>query len=147
MLLYIPERKVLIFFDTYNTQLRTRYMDVSVTNPGWSSTTITLSQPLSTGESWAAALWDPDDHRILLGDVANDPNAIYEVALPSNLSSDSWTVVRSPLTNGDTILWAPSTTYKKWSYNEKIKAVVYMPYASRAGSDDVVYVYRPRSNI
>jgi hypothetical protein len=143
---YVPERNLIVMNDLYQGKLRIRYMDVSVAQPSWSQA-VTLSQQLAIPDSWSAALWYPDGARILVGNVTNDDNAIYEINIPTNLSNEIWAVERAPLASGDTITWAPSTTYKKWVYNPKIKAVIYMPYANPNGGDDTVFVYRPRSSI
>ena len=55
---------------------------------------------------------------------------------------------RSPLGAGQSLVPADQVrgiglTYKKFHYDEKVRAVVYMPLAS-ADDEDRVYVYRPR---
>lgn len=117
-------------------------MDTSQSQPTWSNP-ITLSQSVPLPSDWNAALWNPDANNILIGNINNDPNAVFEIALPTNLSSP-WTATRVPFVSGDTIEWAPAMN-KKWSYITKAKAVVYMPYADKYGQEEVVYVYKPYS--
>lgn len=135
-------RRILVHADVSGGKLRLRYMNVDVDQPSWVNAPRSLSQPIPVGGSWSAACWCPDNGRIIVGDVLNDPAAVYEIEITSDVDQ-VWQVTRVPLPAGHSIRWAPSTTYKKWSYNTFVRAIVYMPYAAQSG-DDVVYVYRPR---
>jgi len=141
----VPQRNLVLFCDIFQGLLRIKYLDVSVAQPSWSSV-VTLSAPIEIEEFWESGLWCEDNNRILIGNVKNDDNAIYEISIPpTNISSTAWSVERVPLTAGDRIGWAMDPgNFQKWRYNSKIKAVVYMPYANTYG-DDSVFVYRPRN--
>ena len=89
-----------------------------------------------------AACWCPDNGRIIVGNALGDNAAVYEIEIPSDVDQ-VWGVTRVPLPAGQRIPPAPSTTYKKWSYNPYVRSIVYFPYASRSG-DDEIFVYRPR---
>ena len=140
---WVPSRNLMIFCDSNGGTLRIRTMDTTSADPSWNNTARTLSAAVSVDGQWSAACWCSDSNRILIGDVNSDPNSVREIEIPTSLGS-TWTVTTHTFTGGDTITWAPSTTYKKWSYNPLVKAVVYLPYAQRSG-DDVVFVYRPRN--
>lgn len=139
---HVEWRDMLVHADVSGGQLRLRYMNVAVDQPSWVNTPRTLSRSIPLGGSWSAACWCPDNGRILIGNVASDDLAVYEIEIPSNVDQ-VWNVTRVPLPAGQSITWAPSTTYKKWSYNPYVRAIVFLPYASRSG-DDSVFVYRPR---
>ena len=143
ILFHVPERDLLVFMDRSNGFLRIRFCDVSGGQPSWINTPAWISHALNIGTGWACACWCPDNERIIVGDVSGDASAAYEVSIPTSLS-DRWQVSRAPFGPGQRINFAPSCTYKKWSYNPKVRGIVYMPYASKDAGDDTVYVYRPR---
>ena len=152
ILFHIESRQLLVFMDRFRGQLRARICDVSVAQPLWQNSGVTLALPLNLDLEWNCACWCADNQRIIVADVAQDNAAAYEVTVPDRLS-DPWPVVRtpfvaagSPATAGalSTIMFSKSSSYKKWSYNPSLRAIVYMPYASSGEEDDIVYIYRPR---
>jgi hypothetical protein len=143
ILFHVPTRNLLVFMDRFGGRLRARVCDVSVNQPAWDNNAVTLSTALPLALEWACACWCEDNNRIVLADVAGDSNAAYEITIPQRLG-DPWPVERAPFPAGQTIRFNKESTYKKWSYNPRVRSIVYMPYASPDAEDDVVYVYRPR---
>ena len=93
---------------------------------------------------FSCACWCPDNNRIIVGAASGDNAAVYEIEIPATLSNP-WNIVRAPFGDGQTIGFVGSPTYKKWSYNSRVRAIVYMPYAAGLTGDDTVWVYRPRN--
>ena len=143
IMFHVEWRRMLVHADAKGGNLRLRYMNVDVDQPSWVETPRDLSRSIPVAGTWSAACWCPDNGRIIVGNVQGDDAAVYEIEIPSDVDQ-VWNVTRVPLPAGQRIRWAPSTTYKKWSYNPYVRAIVYMPYAARASGDDEVYVYRPR---
>ena len=143
ILFHVQERDLLVFMDRSLGILRIRYCDVSVKQPSWMNTPAWISHALAVGTGWSCACWCPDNDRIIVGDVDGESNSAYEITIPASLNS-AWEVSRAPFGSGQSINFAPSCTYKKWSYNPKVRGIVYMPYASNDARDDTVFVYRPR---
>lgn len=143
ILFHVPERDLLVFMDRYQGLLRIRYCDVSVSQPAWVNTSAWISHALTIGSGWSCGCWCPDNERIVVGDITGDQTAAYEIAIPTSLV-DAWQVSRAPFGTGQAIGFAPNCSYKKWSYNPKVRGIVYMPYASKDSGDDTVYIYRPR---
>jgi hypothetical protein len=139
---YVDWRRILVHADVYGDSLRLRYMNVDVDQPSWVNVPRTLSMPIALEDSWSAACWCPDNGRIIVGNAKGDETAVYEISIPSDVDQ-VWTVSRVPLPAGQRIRPAPSTTYKKWSYNPYVRSIVYLPYAAQSG-DEEVFVYRPR---
>lgn len=142
ILFYVEWRQILVFVDIAGGRLRIRYMNVAVDQPSWINAPRQLSQPVPAASSWSAGCWCPDSGRIVIGNVLADDAAIYEIEIPSDVDR-VWTTTRVSLPAGQTIRWAPATTYKKWSYNPYVRSIVYLPYAAQTGTDEV-FVYRPR---
>lgn len=142
VMFHVPSRGLVLMLDTSGGNLRIRTLDVRYANPSWVNQARTLSTNISVASSWSAACWCADNERIIVGDVNGDPNCIYEIAIPTDLSAN-WAATHVPFLSGETIRWSPSACYKKWSYNPMVKAIVYLPYAATDG-DETVYVYRPR---
>ena len=142
ILFYVEWRRILVFIDVKGGNLRIRYMNVAVDQPSWINTPRQMSQPVPAASSWSAACWCPDNGRIVVGNVLSDNAAVYEIEIPSDVDQ-VWTATRVPLPAGQTIRWAPATTYKKWSYNPYVRSIVYLPLAAQTGGDEV-FVYRPR---
>jgi hypothetical protein len=143
---WVPERELLVCMYPVGGGVRVQWMDVSVAQPTLGGTA-TLSEPLALTLPWSAGCWCPDNARIIIVGVAGDDTAAYELEIPADPSA-TWTVTRAPFGRGQTLTPADPAlgiglTYKKFQYDEKVRAIVYMPLASRDG-DDVVYVYRPR---
>ena len=141
---HVPSRNLLIFMDRQSGTVRIAYMDVSAAQPNWVGGSAALSQPLAVSTGWACACWCADNDRIIVGGVSDDSAAVYEIEIPAVLLS-TWAVSRAPFGQGQTIQFADSCTYKKWSYNPKVRAIVYMPLADANGANDTVFVYRPRN--
>ena len=140
---HVPERNLLIFCDCKAGLLRIQYMDTTVSQPNWVNV-VTLSQPVPLELACTTACWCEDNQRILVGELLGDNSAIVEVEIPT-LLNQAWTTTHVPFGGGKTIRWGTDASYKKWTYNPKVKAIVYMPRADSAGTNDVVYVYRPRN--
>ena len=143
ILFHVPERELLIFMDRFGGKLRARICPVNNADPSWDNAGVAFSRTLDIDLGWSCACWCTDNGRILVGDVLADNAAVFEIKIPVRLS-DPWPVERAPFAAGQRIAFAQSTTYKKWSYNPQLRAIVYMPLASAQASDDTVYVYRPR---
>jgi len=143
IMFHVPSRSLVIFADSCGGNLRLQYMDVSQAQPGW-VTSVTLSQTLPVVADFSCACWCPDNNRIIVGAASGDNAAVYEIEIPATLSNP-WNMVRAPFGGGQTIGFVGSPTYKKWSYNSKVRAIVYMPYAAGLTGDDMVWVYRPRN--
>ena len=141
---HVPSRNYLVHIERVSGNARISIMSVgaSDTNPSWSGTHPTLSTSIALPVTWSCACWCEDNERIIVGDVSGVNNAVYEIEIPADIT-DPWPVTARPFGSGQTITW-PTTgvTYKKWSYNPRTKSIVYMPYASGAGTD-TVWVYRP----
>jgi hypothetical protein len=142
-LFFVPERNLLVHMDPFEGFLRVRTMDVTVSQPSWSQTVALLSQKVKVVDEWSCACWCQDNQRIIVGHIDGDPNCVMEIQIPAN-ATDSWKVERAEFAAGQSIPWMPYATFRKWSYNKKVKAIVYMAKASDTG-DDRVYVYRPRN--
>jgi hypothetical protein len=140
---HVPERNLLIFADSKLGKLRIQYLDTTLSQPSWVNT-VTFSQAVRVEEAFASACWCEDNQRILVGELQGDNAAIFEVQIPTNLAT-AWTATRAPFGAGQSIVWATNASYKKWTYNPKVRAVVYMPFANPQGTGDTVYVYRPRN--
>lgn len=149
-LVAVPERNLLLFIHRHSTTgaLTVQYMDVSVAQPTYGGTA-GLSQSLTLQTPWSTATWCPDNNRLIVAGIADDLGAVYEVEIPSTLSS-SWTVTRAPLGGGQTIdnnaAGGVANNFNKFEYDRTAKAIVWFPLARRADQGaDQVYVYRPRN--
>jgi hypothetical protein len=143
---HVPLRNLLVCMYPFQGRLKVQWMDVSVAQPTLGAP-VTLSQALSVNDPWSAACWCSLNNRIIVAGVAGDTTAVYEIAIPSTLA-DAWTVSRAPLGSGQTLVPPDAqldrgVTWKKFHYDEKVRAIVYMPLASPDG-DDTIWVYRPR---
>ncbi|MBL8341938.1 MAG: hypothetical protein JNL30_10755 [Rubrivivax sp.] len=143
---YVPQRNLLLCMYPVGGQLKVQWMDVSASQPTLGSQ-VTLSQNLNLAMPWSAACWCPHNNRIIVAGVAGDSTALYEIEIPAALGS-VWTVTRAPLPPGQTFFPLDSqlgygVTWKKFQYDEKVRAIVYMPLAASEG-DDRIWVYRPR---
>ena len=144
---HVPSRNILVAMYPQGNTLKVQWMDVSVNQPTIGGTA-TLSQSLAISDPWSAATWVPDSNRIVLAGVTGDDTAAYEIEIPSTLTN-TWTVTRAPFASGQT--FTPydkqagiGLTYKKFQYDPKVHAIVYMPRAERDGVNETIYVYRPR---
>jgi hypothetical protein len=145
ILLHVPERNLLVFADNSGGFVRLQYLDLAAADPGWAGVTMGAAVPATP--LWACACWCPDNQRLLLGDVRDDSRCVYEVHIPTQVSSP-WGCTRAPLPAGQSIDWPSnpepgSAVYKKWSYNRKVRAILFFPSARHTG-DEVVFAYRPR---
>lgn len=139
---YVPSRSLIVGCWPASGTLKVQWMDVSVSEPTLGSA-VTLSSALSVSDPWSMACWCPDNNRIIIGGVNSDSGAVHEIEIPATLSN-TWTVTRrafpsGTMPKGDT---TSGLTYKKFEYDEKIKAIFYMPLAASSG-DDTAWVYRP----
>lgn len=146
ILFHVPARGLLLCMYPVGGRLKIQWMDVTVAQPTLGSP-VTLSQPLTVGVPWSAACWCSHSQRIIVAGVSGDNAAVYEIEIPTTLSA-TWTVTRAPFGPGQSFAPAdPSlgygVTWKKFQYDEKLRAVVYMPLAASEG-DDRIWVYRPR---
>jgi hypothetical protein len=144
IMFHVPQKGLIIFADCAQGRiLRLQYMDVTAAQPRW-VTSVALSQELQVPTDFSCACWCEDNDRIIVGGVSNDDTAVYEIQVPSNLSA-VWPVTRAPFGSGQTIGFVGSPTYKKWSYNPRVRAILYMPGVSNGSGDDKIWVYRPRN--
>ncbi|MCW5611025.1 MAG: hypothetical protein KIS83_10150 [Rubrivivax sp.] len=149
---YVPERGLLLCCYSSGDEVRIQWMDVSVAQPTLGGT-VALSQALSTvkldgdtqawRKSWGAATWCPDNSRIIVAGVEQDAEAAYEIEIPTRLT-DTWIVTRAPYGAGQTFYPNGHTTYQKFQYDHKLRAITWFPFASTDGPD-TMHVYRPRS--
>lgn len=140
---HLPEKGLIVFADSSGGALRMHYMDVTVAQPRWSRP-IKLSEQLAVPSDFSCACWCADNDRIIVGNVVGDNSAVYEIQVPSDLNG-FWVVSRAPFGAGQTIGFAGSPTYKKWTYNSRVRAILYMPFVGGLSADDTVWVYRPRN--
>ena len=145
-LFHVPSRNLLVCMYPVAGRLKIQWMDVSAAQPTLGAA-VTLSQPLTLALPWSAACWCLHNNRIIVAGVSGDNTAVYEIEIPAALSNP-WPVARAPLGGGQT--FAPldaslgyGLTWKKFQYDEKVRAIVYMPLAASEG-DDRIWVYRPR---
>jgi hypothetical protein len=140
---HVPQRNLLVFADCKGGKLRIQYLDTTLSQPSWVST-VAISQNVLLDAAFTSACWCEDNQRILVGELQGDNTAVFEVEIPRNLASP-WPATRAPFAAGQSIVWATNASYKKWTYNPRVRAVVYMPHANPQGTGDTVYVYRPRN--
>lgn len=144
---HVPSRNLMIYASRNGSGTLALYtMDVSVSQPSWNNTARTLSASIPIGTNWSTACWCPDSNRIIVGAVSGDADCVYEIEIPATLT-DSWTCTRAGFPVGQTITWPTGSgrTYKKWSYNSKVRSIVFYPNAPTSGTGDTVWVYRPRN--
>ena len=147
IMFYVPVRGMLVCMYPLDDKLIVQWMGVTVAQPTLGGTA-TLSQELTLTWPWSAACWCPHNNRIIVAGVAGDNSAVYEIEIPTN-ACNTWAVSRAPFGAGQTFVPGDPAagigiTYKKWHYDERLRAIVYMPFAAYSG-DDKVWVYRPRS--
>lgn len=145
-LLHVPERNLLLCLYPVKGKLRIQWMDVSKPQPTLGPA-VKLSVALSLSMPWSAACWCTHSGRIIVAGVLREKTAMHEIEIPPVLTN-TWTVTRAPFGAGQTFVTADparkaGVTWKKFQYDEKLRAVVYMPLAASEG-DDRVWVYRPR---
>ncbi len=149
-LIVIPERKLMLFLDKVASQsarpdagkLRISYMDLNAAEPSWNTSSARFQQPIALPDGWSCATWCPDNSRVILGNAADDNQAVYEIEIPNDLTAP-WPVTRAPFGPGQTVEWTPNNCFGKWTYNPLIRAIAFMANASSSGQD-IVKVYRPR---
>lgn len=151
-LFYVPERGLLLCCFSVGNQAVIEWMDVTVPNPTRGGRA-PLSRALSTlklpgdpqawRKSWGAATWCPDNNRIIVAGVEQDDEAAYEIEIPAVLT-DTWVVTRAPFGAGQRFYPNGHTTYQKFQYDHKLRAIVFFLGASTDGAD-TMHVYRPRS--
>jgi len=147
IMFHVPSRGLLLCLYPVGARLKIQWMNVTAAQPTLGSA-VTLSQTLTLSMPWSAACWCTHSERIIVAGVSGDNAAVYEIEIPSVLTSP-WAVTRAPFGPGQTFTPAdPSVgigvTWKKFQYDEKLRAVVYMPLAASEG-DDRIWVYRPRN--
>ena len=147
ILFHVPSRRMLVCMYPLEGRLKVQWMDVSVSQPTLGPA-VQLATPLAVSDPWSAACWCPLNERIVVAGVTGDTTAVYEIAIPVEPGNAPWPVSRAPLGAGQTLVPPDRTldrgaTWKKFHYDEKVRAIVYMPLASRDG-DDTIWVYRPR---
>lgn len=138
----VLSRGMLLFLDPYQGKLRIEYMDVTANQPSWVCNSVKLSVDLKLSPGWNAACWCEDNQRIIVGGVAGDTTAVYEIEIPKDLNS-VWTVTRAPFGEGQTITWPINWGYKTWSYNPLTKTIPVVS-IDFEGVSDTVKQYRPR---
>jgi hypothetical protein len=141
-LFYVSARNLLVHVAAYSGVIGIKTMDVSADQPSWVNTVRSPSVSIAAGMPWNTACWCEDNNCILIGNVNGDPDCVYEVEIPATLS-DPWPATRVGFSPGQHISWY-GMSYKRWSYNPRVKSIVYLPSAQRSPTAEVVYVYRPR---
>jgi hypothetical protein len=146
IMFHVPSRGLVVCMYPVSGMLKLEWMDVKVSDPTVGSAVV-LSQPLQVGAPWSAGCWCPHNNRIIVAGVVGDAGAAYEIEIPSTLGS-RWNVTRASFGSGQTLTppdlaLGRGVTWKKFHYDEKLRAIVYFPLASSDG-DDTVWVYRPR---
>jgi hypothetical protein len=150
VMFWVPQRDLLICaYPLTSGDVKLQWMNVAagVTQPTVGAP-VTLSQTLRVDLPWSAICWCPDNSRLIVIGVSGESGAAYEIEIPASLSS-TWTVTRAAFGSGQTMVPADpargyGVTWKKFQYDEKVRAIVYMPLAATDG-DDRVWVYRPRN--
>jgi len=142
---HVPSRGLLLCVYRRAGFVEVQWMDVTVAQPTLGGTAI-LSMALPVPDPWGAATWCPDNNRVIVGGITGDNSAVYELDIPSALSS-TWTVTRAPFGAGQTLpAMSNASEFKRFHYDEKIRAIFYFEWAKRPDQgEDVAYVYRPRS--
>lgn len=148
IMFYVPARGLLLCLYPRGGKLQVQWMDVSVAQPTLGGTA-TLTHALAVSNPWSAACWCPHNHRIIVAGVTADSAAAYEIEIPADLARP-WQIARAPFGNGQTFSPADAKagigiTYKKFHYDEKVRAIVYTPLVAGTSGDETVWVYRPRS--
>ncbi len=140
----VPSRGLLVCAFRYRGQVRLQWMDVTVAQPTLGGTA-TLSHTLEVPDPWGAATWCSHNERIILGGIAQDNEAVYEVAIPAN-PRNTWEVSRAPFPEGQTLpAMSSASEFKRFAYDEELRAIFYFEGARREDQgEDVAYVYRPR---
>lgn len=152
VMFHVPTRDLLIFADRKGGNLRIQYAQVgaSDTNPNWALASLDTTIPVPAG--FSCACWCPDNGQIIVGSTnaaGQTFTYVYHLTIPTTLSG-SWVCTRVDFPAGQSMT-APSNvgqigspTYKKWTYNSKIKAIAFYNWAVRT-SDGVesMEVYRP----
>lgn len=139
VLFHVPERNLLVFMGRTSNVLRVQTLDTTQAQPAWALAGAISPAP-TVPANWCCACWCPDNSRIIVGQITAD-DAVYEITIPAVLSN-AWAAVRKPFGAGQSIPWASTLGAKRWSYNPRVKAIVYVPGAFNSGQD-VAYVYRP----
>lgn len=137
----VPERNLVVFaYRGPGGVLKIQYQNTTLSNPGWQ--TPTLSGAPALVEYFATACWCKDNARIVLGELAAGNDTLCEVTIPATLT-DHWTC--ETYTVGTPIAWVTKASYKNWTYNPRVKAIVYPGLMSSIGANaEAVYVHRPR---
>jgi hypothetical protein len=138
-LFHVPARNLLLFICRSGGAMRIQALDTTQAQPSWSIVG-TPSVAISLPVTWSAGCWCEDNNRVIVGNIAGDANAVYELEIPTNLAA-SWPATRRPI-GGAAINWYTQCGPKKWTYNPKTKCIPYYPFGSQGGQD-VVYAYRP----
>ena len=139
---HVPSRNLVLYLDYDSGSLCIQYMDVTASNPSWVSG-VTLTSAIGVPSTWTAGCWCADNNRIIVGNASGEADAVYEIEIPATLTQP-WPVTRAPFVRGSIATWLPTSVWKKWGYNPKIKSIVYVAQADSSGRADTVYVYRPR---
>jgi hypothetical protein len=137
----VPGRDLIVFcYRGPGNVLKVLYLDDTVSNPSWATATLSGSPALV--EFFGSACWCPDNNRIVVGELAAGNTTLAEVTIPASIT-DAW--VCETYTVGTAIPWTTKTSYKNWTYNPTVKAIVYPGLMSPTGaSTEAVYVHRPR---
>lgn len=141
---HVPSRGILVCVYRQNGFVQIQWMDVTVDQPTLGGQA-TLGTALPVPDPWGAATWCPDNNRLILGGITGDQKAVYEVEIPTSIGS-TWAVTRAPFADGQTLpTMSNDSEFKRFHYDEKIRAIFYFEYAKRPEQgEDVAFVYRPR---
>lgn len=141
---HVPSRGLLLCVFRRSGNVQIQWMDVTAAQPTLGGTAV-LSTSLPVPDPWGAATWCPDNNRVILGGIAGDNTAVYEVDIPGVLESP-WVVTRAPFAAGQTLpAMNNDSEFKRFHYDERIRAIFYFEYAKRPDQgEDVAFVYRPR---
>lgn len=149
---HVPERNLLLWLTldaggaSGNLRIDSMSVGAGDTNPAW-----VINRPLAASIALSPSIgihaaWCSDNSRLLIGNLLGDPNALYEITIPTDLST-TWPCERVTFTmpGGGNMPWCGAEAYPVgWDYNPLIKGMVLLPNIHNDGSPDSAYCYRPR---
>jgi hypothetical protein len=143
----VPQRNLVVMCYRKAGVLAIQYLDTTLSQP--TAVTATLSDAaLPLLSIWSCATWCSHSSRVIVAGVTGNTDAMYEITIPATLT-DPWTVTRAALGGGQTFVpvdvsAGSASSFGKFEYDEKVRAIVYLGRAERS-SPDTVSVYRPRN--
>ena len=155
MAVSVPTRRLAVYIYKHGGvsgtgALKLIYMDLSVTQPGWSALAPPVGLQVQVDDDWCCAAWCSDLNKIIVGDLKGNRAQLLEITVPATLT-DTWAFELVPM-SAPCLAWKDSASrssdngqvYNKWAYNPKLKCFPFFNNPSNSGGADVVYAIRPR---